>query len=104
MYGEFYANTEVFEITIIAAAIRFVAAPLQFSINAGQAFRRRMFNSASVLIVAILASMIFIPEYGLLGAAWALVSLSAANLFLTLAAFFVVLNKINKLDKDSVPQ
>jgi O-antigen/teichoic acid export membrane protein len=104
MYGEFYANTEVFEITIIAAAIRFVAAPMQFSINAGQAFRRRMFNSTTVLIVSIFASMILIPENGLLGAAWAMVTLSVVNLLLTLAAFFVVFNKINKLDKGSVSQ
>ena len=104
MYGEFYANTAVFEITIIAAAIRFVAAPMQFSINAGQAFRRRMFNSSTVLCVAMVASFIMIPQQGVLGAAWALVALSMANLMLTLAAFVVVLGKIKINQKEPALQ
>ena len=94
MYGAFYANIEVFKITILAAAIRLIAAPLQFSVNAGQAFWRRMLNNSAVFSVAVVTSVLLIPGYGLIGAAWAMVALSVVHLLLSLAALYVVFSTI----------
>ena len=99
MYGAFYANIEVFKITILAAAIRLMAAPLQFSINAGQAFWRRMLNNSVVFSISVVFSALLIPEYGLIGAAWAMVALSAAHLLLSVVSLYVVVRKIDHPDE-----
>lgn len=94
MYGVFYANVEVFKVTILAAAIRLIAAPLQFSVNAGQAFWWRMLNNSAVFSIAVFSSMLLVPDYGLIGAAWTMVVLSALHLLLSLVALYVVVGKI----------
>jgi O-antigen/teichoic acid export membrane protein len=87
LYGNEYARGDVLQLCILAAALRITAAPLQFAMTAGQAFRRRMANNSLTFVVAIVASLALIPTHGVLGAAWALVVLSAVNLLLTMLAF-----------------
>ena len=94
LYGAEYAHRELFQIAIFAAALRITASPLQFALTAGQAFWRRMSNNSLTFLVAIAASLLLIPSLGVIGAAWALVVLSAANLLLTLIAFTQVLARI----------
>ncbi|WDQ17484.1 lipopolysaccharide biosynthesis protein [Rhodopirellula sp. P2] len=102
LYGTEYVRSDIFHISILAAALRISAAPLQFAITAGQAFWHRLLGNGITLLVAILASLCLIPSHGAIGAAWALVALSIVNLILTAVSFSSVLSGIPL--QESVPE
>lgn len=83
LYGDEYARGDIFQVAILAAALRVSAAPLQFAMNAGQAFWRRMGNSGFTFVVSLVSSVALIPSHGAVGAAWAMVIPAAVNLALT---------------------
>lgn len=87
MYGPQYVQGDIILVTILAAALHISASPLQFALNAGQAFRRRMLSNALVMLIAVVVSLHLIPTYGILGAAWSLVILSVFYLLLSIIAF-----------------
>jgi len=87
IYGSNYARSDVLTITVAAAALRILAAPLQFAMNAGQAFGKRMQNSVVTFAAAVAAALLLIPSFGVIGAAWALFVQSAVNLVSTLLSF-----------------
>jgi O-antigen/teichoic acid export membrane protein len=94
LYGPEFVQGQLLQIALLAAALRITAAPLQFSMTAGQAFKRRMKNNALTFVVALAASLALIPRFGASGAAWTLVALSAVNLILTINSFRLVLSRI----------
>lgn len=89
-FGEEYKRGDLFVVVILASAISITGGPLLTGISAGQAFRRRLSISVTVAAVAVIASLLLVPTYGAIGAAWALVATTAANLLLTALSFRAV--------------
>lgn len=101
LYGNEYARADIFQISVLAAAMRIATAPMQFAMTAGQAFWRRMSNSGFTFIVALGASFVLIPSHGEIGAALALVILSATNLVLTTLSFVQVVKRVPSIPNES---
>jgi O-antigen/teichoic acid export membrane protein len=94
LYGSEYARGDIFQLAILAAALRITAAPLQFAMTAGQAFWQRMANSSLTFVAAVIAAIALIPSQGVIGAAWAMVIPSALSLVLTAVAFLQVIKRM----------
>lgn len=94
LYGSDFVRNDIFLITVCAAALRICASPLQFAMSAGRAFWKRFQNNSFTFISSIAASWMLIPEYGIIGAAWVLVFLSAVNFILTFRSFLGVVRRI----------
>jgi O-antigen/teichoic acid export membrane protein len=104
LYGSDYARSDIFQLAILAAALRITAAPLQFAMTAGQAFWRRLSNNSMTFLVAVVASFALIPTQGAVGAAWAMVIPSAISLVLTALAFVQVTKQISAPSSPSAGQ
>ena len=93
-FGEEYRRGDLFVVVMLASAISITGGPLLTAISAGQAFRQRLTVSAAVGVAAVIASLLLVPPYGAIGAAWALVATTTANLLLTMLSFRIVSARI----------
>jgi len=93
-FGPEYRRGDLFVVVMLASAISITGGPLLTAISAGQAFRQRMTVSLAVAGVAVIASLLLVPPYGAIGAAWALVATTTANLLLTMLSFRLVSARI----------
>ena len=66
---------------MVAAAISYIASILGFAVTATRTFHRFTVPYLIVTIVAIIASALLIPRFGLTGAAWASVSVQSCGLY-----------------------
>jgi O-antigen/teichoic acid export membrane protein len=90
--SEYAQNTDVFVWLMIAAMLTFISSMLGCGITAVRYFRVQLpLNIASVLAV-VLGSMLLVPSYGILGAAWAI----CISLILLLPLKVLILGKALK--------
>lgn len=81
---EYAAQTEVLEVLAIAAGFSFAASFAGYSMTAARKFAVQAPLSGGVLLVSLIASFALIPEFGLVGAAFALMLTSVMQLALSL--------------------
>ncbi|PWJ17552.1 lipopolysaccharide biosynthesis protein [Jannaschia seohaensis] len=91
VFGVDYRRGDLLTIVIFASALSVTSAPLVAAMNAGQAFRKRLLVTASGLAAAAVVSVLLIPSYGIAGAAWSMVALTATHATLYAALFVFVL-------------
>lgn len=94
VFGPTYSNEELFTIITFGTGIGLVAMQLQTAVTAAQAFNHRMISSAFAMLAAFVAAYFLIPPYGIYGAGWAMVAMSAARLAFSLFAYRIVLAAI----------
>jgi len=81
LYASDYAvHADVFVWVMLAALLRYVASLLHFGTTAARRFRAHLVNHLAVALVALGASLWWIPSHGILGAAWAMLAAAAADL------------------------
>jgi O-antigen/teichoic acid export membrane protein len=68
---EYGAHSALFVWLMIAAAIAYVAAVLGYAANATRAYRLLTMPYAAATVVTLICCWLFVPRYGLVGAAWA---------------------------------
>ncbi len=87
---EYAARAGILHIVLISTAIQLATNPLQFAITAGRAFYRRMFTNLLTVAVSLALSFLLIPNWGIVGAAWALVGGTSVRGLASVWAFVLV--------------
>lgn len=82
---EYAVYTTVFVWLMVASAIQNVASFLGYGMTAARRFRPQLLVSAVVTSTTLLISVLFIPRYGLVGAAMALIGGASCQVFGNLA-------------------
>ncbi|SLN64285.1 lipopolysaccharide biosynthesis protein [Roseisalinus antarcticus] len=91
LYGPGYDRADIFSIVMLASGISILGSPLVASVNAGQAFRRRLLTNVLAFVVVCALSLLLIPRIGALGAAWAMVGLTVTQTGLNALLYLSVL-------------
>lgn len=105
VFGEAYRRGDLLTVILLASTFMIMGGPVVAAINAGHAFRRRVFITGAGFTVAVAASVLLIPAFGLFGAAWSLVAMTATNLCLNLLVFGWVLRRIPaRVAADDTPE
>ncbi len=85
IYGlEFASQAHVFPIIAVAAAIGYLGNILGYVISAAKIFKPQALGFMLVAVVSLVGSIVFIPAYGIEGAAYALVLSSLASFLVPL--------------------
>ncbi|SLN26909.1 Polysaccharide biosynthesis protein [Falsiruegeria litorea R37] len=80
MFGPEYAARTLFTVIVFGSSMTLLAAPLITLLTAAQMLQVRLVIAAVSFGVALVASMVLIPEHGTMGAAWAFVLTCGAQL------------------------
>ena len=95
IYSEEYGNyTNILVLTMLGAAIIYVSSFFSFAMMAARFLKIQIPLSIIIASITALFSYILIPEYGLIGACWAVIAGFCVKF---LSGFFVNLYIINKL-------
>ncbi len=78
--SDYGRHADVFVWVMFGALIRYVASMLHFGTTAARRFRAHLVNHVVVAVVALAASALWIPDHGILGAAWVGVAAAVADL------------------------
>jgi O-antigen/teichoic acid export membrane protein len=81
--SEFAPYQKVLTWIILGETLNFASLALEHALSAGSRYSAQLKSISASLVGLILASLIFIPEYGVLGAAWAIVAGGLARLIAT---------------------
>jgi O-antigen/teichoic acid export membrane protein len=99
VYGPEYAmNVDAFTWLMVAAAIGYVASFLSYGMTASRSFKIQPFIFALSALVSYAACAIFVPSYGMVGAAWAMILSLGLQLLL---AFGVDIHAISVMERKS---
>lgn len=80
MFGPEYAARALFTVIVFGSSLTLLATPLITLLTAAQVLRVRLAIAAASFGVALIASLVLIPDHGLMGAAWAFVLTCGAQL------------------------
>lgn len=81
LYGPPYGDyADVFLVTMVGAAVSYVASCIGFGITATRTFRIQPFLFAAVTAASALSCAVLVPRYGLAGAAWGFAAGSITHL------------------------
>ena len=97
---DFAAHTDVLVWLAVVAAVGYVTSALCCSLTAARRFPEQLYVIALTLAVSWVASQLFVPRFGLVGAAWALL---AATLVQT-ACFAVVYWRLGEAEPSPTPR
>jgi O-antigen/teichoic acid export membrane protein len=89
LYSSEYAeHADVFVWIMIAAGVSYVSNFLGFGVTATRAFHRQIIPFIIVVLVTTICSWMWIPDYGIRGAAWALTTANLVNCLLFVYVLF----------------
>lgn len=86
MFGPDYAARELFTIIVVGSSLTLLSTPLITLLTAAQVLRVRLMIAVTSFAVSLPASVLLIPAFGTMGAAWAFVAVCAAQLAASCAA------------------
>ena len=93
IYGKEYAEyTNVFIVLMIAGTILYTGSFIGYSVTAARFFKIQPVIGMIWLIASLVSSIIFIPEYGLIGAAYVIVFTSIIQLITKVLVILYVIN------------
>ena len=94
-YNEDYAaHADLLIIIMLAGCIRFVTIFVGTAMTAARFFKIQPFLYVALLLATLIACWLLIPQWGLTGAAWALVAVSAVNLLLVTAVVLYIIRRM----------
>jgi len=100
LYSPEYArDTGAFLLVMVASGLSYVASILGYSLTAAWQFKVQPLIFGSEVLMALGASLLLIPRYGLLGAAWVMVATNAYQITATLLANVAEVRKLAKNDQ-----
>ena len=96
IYAPEYAEyAHILLLLMVAAAFRHLGSMWQIGIIAARQFRVHLVQHVANIAVAAVASVLLIPPYGLLGAAFVLIAVAATNLVFVMAANAIFLRRLS---------
>ncbi len=96
LYSDVYAMySHIFFWLMVAAAINYASWFLNSALTALGIFRRQLLLRTITLMVILVMSLLLVPKYGILGAAWAI----CINAIVTLILFAIVFINWNRTDR-----
>jgi O-antigen/teichoic acid export membrane protein len=69
--AEYASHNNIFIWLMIAAGIQYMTSALGYGMTACRRFKPQVVIQAAAAVIAIVASLVLIPQYGLVGASWA---------------------------------
>ena len=92
-----------FVVIMLAGAISYIASFFGYAITAARYFKAQMPLFMAVAAVSLAGAYLMVPEYGLLGASWALVASATTQLIGSAAVACHALHRICRTPDTSTP-